>query len=50
LKSLLTIIFAICLGSSLGYGDPKAPPMPEEEMVTRYLVATQTQQTALRGI
>ena len=29
--------------------DPKAPPVPEDEMVNRYLVATQAQQSALRG-
>jgi hypothetical protein len=50
LKSLLIIILAATIGSTMGYGDPKAPPMPEDEMVYRYLAATQTQQSALRGV
>jgi hypothetical protein len=49
LKPLLTAILAATIGSSVAFSEPKAPPIPEEQMVSRYMQATQAQQTALRG-
>jgi hypothetical protein len=49
LKPLLTIILAATIGSSAALCEPKAPPMPEDQMVNRYIAATQAQQIALRG-
>ena len=49
LRSLLTAVLAATIGSSVAICEPKAPPLPEEQMVTRYLAATQAQQSALRG-
>jgi hypothetical protein len=49
LKLLLTVVFAATIGSSVVFSEPKAPPMPEQEMVDRYVQATKTQQSALRG-
>ena len=42
---------ATLLGLSIGVSsaEPAKPPVPEEEMVSRYMDATQEQQTALRG-
>jgi len=49
LKLLLTIVSVATIGAFAAFGEPKAPPMPEQEMVTRYVQATQAQQSALRG-
>lgn len=49
MKQFLTVVLAATISSSFAFGDPKAPPMPEEQMVSRYLEATQAQQSALRG-
>jgi Outer membrane lipoprotein-sorting protein len=49
LKPLLTAILAVTIGSLPVLSEPKAPPVPEEQMVSRYLEATQAQQTAMRG-
>lgn len=49
LKPLLTAVLAASIGSFPAFCEPKAPPMPEEQMVSRYLQATQAQQSALRG-
>ena len=49
LKLLLTVVLAVTVGSSAAFCDPKAPPMPEQEMVNRYVQATVAQQSALRG-
>jgi hypothetical protein len=49
LKPLLSAVLAVTIGSSAAVAEPKAPPIPEEQMVTRYLEATQAQQSALRG-
>lgn len=49
LKPFLTVVFAAALGSPAVFCEPKAPPVPEEQMVDRYLQATQAQQSALRG-
>ena len=42
---------ATLLGLSIGVGsaEPAKPPIPEEEMVSRYMDASHEQQTALRG-
>jgi hypothetical protein len=37
------------MGSAGALCEPKAPPMPEDQMVNRYLQATRAQQSALRG-
>jgi hypothetical protein len=49
LKPLLTAVLAATIGSSAALSEPKAPPVPEEQMVSRYMQATQAQQSALRG-
>jgi hypothetical protein len=49
LKPLLTAVLAATIGSSVALSEPKAPPVPEEQMVSRYMQATQAQQSALRG-
>jgi hypothetical protein len=50
LKQFLTVVLATTIGSSVALCDPKSPPpMPEEQMVSRYLQATKAQQSALRG-
>jgi hypothetical protein len=49
LKPLLTAVLAVTIGSSAALSEPKAPPLPEEQMVSRYIQATQAQQSALRG-
>jgi hypothetical protein len=49
LRPFLTAILAVIFSSSAAFSEPKAPPMPEEQMVSRYLQATKAQQTALRG-
>ncbi len=49
LKPLLLAVLVATIGSSAAFCEPKAPPVPEEQMVSRYLEATQAQQTALRG-
>jgi hypothetical protein len=49
LKPLLTAVLAVTIGSSAALSEPKAPPLPEDQMVSRYLEATEAQQSALRG-
>jgi hypothetical protein len=49
LKSFLTAVLAAGIVSFPLLSDPKASPVPEEQMVTRYLQATEAQQSALRG-
>jgi hypothetical protein len=49
LRPFLTAVLAVTIGTSAGFAEPKAPPVPEDEMVNRYLQATQAQQSALRG-
>jgi hypothetical protein len=49
LRPLLTAVLAATIGSSIALSEPKAPPVPEEQMVSRYMQATQAQQSALRG-
>jgi Outer membrane lipoprotein-sorting protein len=51
LKPLLTVVFVASIGASAAFcaPNPKAPPIPEQELVSRYVQATQAQQSALRG-
>jgi hypothetical protein len=49
LKPFLTAVLAGIISSSIALSEPKAPPVPEEQMVNRYLEATQAQESALRG-
>ncbi len=49
MKPFLTVVLVATLGSSVAFCEPKAPPVPEEQMVNRYLQATEAQQSALRG-
>jgi len=49
LKSLLTAVVAASIGCLAAFSEPKAPPVPEDQMVSRYLEATKAQQSALRG-
>src|SRR5579864_1779004 len=50
LKQLLTyVLTALLIGTSLATAEPARPPIPEEEMVSRFVQANQQQQTVLRG-
>src|SRR5260370_13747656 len=49
LRVFLGGVFAAGLGTGVGAADPAKPPMPEEEMVNRYLEASHEQQDTLRG-
>lgn len=49
MKQFFTVILATSIGASGALGEPKPPPMPEQEMVNRYVQATQAQQSTLRG-
>jgi len=47
LRSFIAVFFAAAV--SISFAEPAKPPMPEEEMVNRYLEATHEQQDSLRG-
>lgn len=49
MKPFFIGVFAASLGMGVGVADPAKPPMPEEEMVNRYLEASHEQQDTLRG-
>jgi hypothetical protein len=49
LRLSLIYVVAAGVGLGLGWAEPAKPPMPEEELVERYLVAAEGQQDALRG-
>jgi len=49
LTGLLAGVVCIGLGPGSVFANPSKPPVPEDEMVSRYMDATQQQQTALRG-
>ena len=49
LKSFLAVVIATTISASVAFSEPKAPPVPEEQMVSRYIEATEAQQSALRG-
>lgn len=40
---------AVAVGAGVMFADPSKPPVPENEMVSRYVDATQQQRDALRG-
>jgi hypothetical protein len=44
---VLSVLTAVVVGS--GSAEPSRPPVPEDEMVSRYVGATQAQQDTLRG-
>src|SRR5579863_5553675 len=49
LSRSLIVVLAGVVSIGLAYSEPSKPPVPEDEMVSRYLDATQQQQGALRG-
>lgn len=49
MKPFLSTLFVAVIGSSLAFAEPKTSPVPEDQMVSRYLQATAAQQSALRG-
>jgi hypothetical protein len=50
LRSFLTVVLVGLAGIGVSFAEPYAkPPVPEDEIVSRYLDATQEQQNALRG-
>ena len=49
MKSFLTAVLVGFVSIGVTFAEPAKPPVPEEEIVNRYLGATQEQQTALRG-
>lgn len=49
MKPFLTAVLAAGIVCLPALAEPKASPVPEEQMVSRYLQATQAQQSALRG-
>ncbi|HUA17618.1 MAG TPA: hypothetical protein VMB25_02665 [Bryobacteraceae bacterium] len=49
LKPFLAVVLALSVTPLIASADPSKPPMPEDEIVNRYLQATQQQQSVLRG-
>jgi hypothetical protein len=49
LRRVLTAVLASVVGIGLAGAEPSKPPVPEDEMVSRFMDATQQQQGALRG-
>src|SRR5579864_2199952 len=49
LRRILIAFLAVVVGVGVAPGEPSKPPVPEDEMVNRYIDATQQQQAALRG-
>jgi hypothetical protein len=49
LRKVTTTVLVAALSVGIGVGEPSRPPVPEEEIVSRYLDASQTQQDVLRG-
>lgn len=49
MKSSFIAVLVGLVGIGVTSAEPAKPPVPEEEIVNRYLDATQEQQTALRG-
>ena len=49
LRSFFTAVMVGLVGIGVTWAEPAKPPVPEDEIVSRYLDATQEQQTALRG-
>lgn len=49
LRILLTSVAVATLSVGFGWAEPSKPPVPEEEIVSRYVDATQAQQDTMRG-
>src|SRR5580693_4748909 len=49
LRQALIGVLAIFVGIGIAGAEPSKPPVPEDEMVSRFMDATQQQQGALRG-
>jgi hypothetical protein len=49
LKRLFSCVLSAWISIGLASAEPSKPPIPEEEMVSKFLEANQHQQTALRG-
>jgi hypothetical protein len=49
LRTVLISVLAAALSAGIGFAEPSRPPIPEDEIVSRYLDATQAQQETLRG-
>ena len=49
MKSFVTAVLVGFVSFGVTFAEPARPPVPEEEIVSRYIGATQEQQTALRG-
>jgi len=49
LNRVFTGCLALAFSLGIGLAEPSRPPIPEDELVNRYVDATQQQQTALRG-
>src|SRR5438477_5802855 len=49
LKSFFSCVLTAWVSVGLASAEPSRPPIPEEEMVSKFLEANQHQQTALRG-
>lgn len=49
MDAFLRGVLAIGVAVGIGSAEPSKPPVPEDEMVSRYIDATQQQQGALRG-
>ncbi len=49
MQRVLTGFLVAFVGVGIGVAEPSKPPVPEDEMVNRFVDATQQQQTALRG-
>jgi hypothetical protein len=49
LRKLAASVAVAVLSASVGWAEPSKPPVPEEEIVSRYMDASATQQDSLRG-
>ena len=49
MNRVFTGCLALAFSLGIGLAEPSRPPIPEDELVNRYVDATQQQQTALRG-
>jgi hypothetical protein len=49
LKPFLTAVVVASMSCFPALSEPKAPPVPEDQMVSRYLQATRAQENVLRG-
>lgn len=49
MRPFLTVFFIAIISSPAAFSEPKTAPVPEDQMVSRYLQATAAQESALRG-